>query len=157
MSVNKVILIGRLGKNPEIKQLPSGDSVANFPLATSEKWRDKSGEKKESKEWHSIVVFGKLADIAGEYLKKGSHVYIEGKIKTRSWEANGEKKYKTEIAVDAKGSLMFLDSKQDQEQEQRPAKREAPKRDFQALQDDFDDDDIPFNQNPFNCRFNAAA
>lgn len=98
-SINKVILIGNLGKDPELKFLPSGQPVANFPIATSEKWKDKStGETKEQTEWHNIIMFGKLAEIAGQYLKKGSSVFVEGRLQTRKWQdKNGQDRYTTEI------------------------------------------------------------
>lgn len=101
MSVNKVILLGRIGKTPEIKYTPNGSAVANFSVATSESWKDKSGDKKEKTEWHNIVVWGKLAEIVGKYMDKGTEVYIEGKLQTRSWEdKNGTKRYTTEILAE---------------------------------------------------------
>ena len=100
-SVNKVILIGNLGADPETRFLPSGDAVANIRIATTENWKDKSGEKQEHTEWHRVSFFGKLADIAGEYLKKGSPVYIEGRIRTRKWQdKEGQDRYSTEIVAD---------------------------------------------------------
>ena len=100
-SVNKVILIGNLGADPETRYLPSGDAVTNIRIATSENWKDKSGEKQEHTEWHRIAFFGKLAEIAGEYLKKGSPVYVEGRIRTRKWQdKEGQDKYSTEIVAD---------------------------------------------------------
>ena len=100
-SVNKVILIGNLGADPETRYLPSGDAVTNIRIATSEKWRDKSGEQQEHTEWHRIAFFGKLAEIAGEYLKKGSPVYVEGRIRTRKWQdKDGQDRYSTEIVAD---------------------------------------------------------
>lgn len=100
-SVNKVILIGNLGADPETRYLPSGDAVTNIRIATTEKWRDKGGEQQEHTEWHRIAFFGKLAEIAGEYLKKGSPVYVEGRIRTRKWQdKEGQDKYSTEIVAD---------------------------------------------------------
>ena len=100
-SVNKVILIGNLGKDPETRYLPSGDAVTNFSIATTEKWKNKSGEQQEHTEWHRISMFGKVAEIAGEYLKKGSPVYVEGRIRTRKWQdKEGQDKYTTEIVGD---------------------------------------------------------
>ena len=100
-SINKVILIGNLGKDPETRYLPSGDAVTNITVATSETWKDKSGEKQEHTEWHRIAFFGKLAEIAGEYLKKGSPVYVEGRIRTRKWQdKEGQDRYSTEIVAD---------------------------------------------------------
>ena len=101
-SVNKVILIGNLGADPETRYLPSGDAVTNIRIATSEKWKDKSGEQQEHTEWHRIAFFGKLAEIAGEYLKKGSPVYVEGRIRTRKWQdkESGQDRYSTEVVAD---------------------------------------------------------
>ena len=100
-SVNKVILIGNLGKDPETRYLPSGDAVANFSIATTETFKDKSGAKQEHTEWHRISFFGRQAEVAGEYLKKGSPVYIEGRIRTRKWQdKEGQDRYTTEIVGD---------------------------------------------------------
>jgi single-strand DNA-binding protein len=100
-SVNKVILIGNLGADPETRYLPSGDAVTNIRIATSETWKDKGGEKQEHTEWHRIAFFGKQAEIAGEYLKKGSPVYVEGRIRTRKWQdKDGQDRYSTEIVAD---------------------------------------------------------
>jgi single-strand DNA-binding protein len=99
-SVNKVILLGRLGKNPELKYTPSGQAVAKFTLATSERWKDKSsGEFKESVEWHNVVCWSKLAETANQYLTKGSSVYLEGRLQTHSWEKEGKRHYMTEVVV----------------------------------------------------------
>jgi len=108
--VNKVILIGNLGADPEVRYTPDGAQVANFNLATSESWNDRtSGEKQERTEWHRLVVWRKLAEIAGQYLKKGSKIYIEGKLQTRSWEdQSGQKRYTTEVVVN---ELQMLDSR----------------------------------------------
>lgn len=108
--VNKVILIGHLGQDPEVRYMPNGGAVATLSLATSETWRDKqSGEQKEKTEWHRIVLFGKLAEIAGEYLRKGSQVYIEGSLQTRKWtDQAGVEKYTTEIVVNIGGTLQML-------------------------------------------------
>lgn len=100
-SVNKVILVGNLGKDPDIRYLPSGDAVANLTVATTDSWKDKSGEKQERTEWHRVSMFGKLAEIAGQYLKKGSQVYIEGSLQTRKWQdKEGRDQYTTEIKAD---------------------------------------------------------
>lgn len=97
-SVNKVILVGRLGKDPETRYMPNGDAVTNITLATSENWKDKSGEKQEKTEWHRVTFYRKLAEIAGEYLKKGSMLYVEGRLETRKWtDKAGVEKYTTEI------------------------------------------------------------
>src|SRR5258706_6542802 len=109
-SVNKVILIGNLGADPETRYLPSGDAVTNIRIATSEKWKDKGGEMKEHTDWHRIAFFGKTAEIAGEYLKKGSPVYVEGRIRTRKWtDKEGQDKYSTEIVADR---MQLLGSRQ---------------------------------------------
>ncbi len=100
MSVNKVILVGRLGKDPETRYMTNGEAVANVTLATSENWKDKSGEKQEKTEWHNLVFYRRLAEVAGEYLKKGSQIYVEGKIQTRKWQdKEGKDRYTTEIIV----------------------------------------------------------
>jgi single-strand DNA-binding protein len=100
MSVNKVILIGRLGKDPETRYMPNGEAVTNATLATSETWKDKSGAKQEKTEWHNLTFYRRLAEIAGEYLKKGSLIYVEGKLQTRKWQdKEGKDRYTTEILV----------------------------------------------------------
>jgi len=113
-TVNKVILVGRLGKDPELRSIPSGTSVAKFSLATDERFTDKAGEKQERIEWHNIVVWGKLAEICGQYLRKGKLVYIEGSIRTDSWDdkETGVKKYRTEIIAN---TMQMLDKKGDDE------------------------------------------
>ncbi|MCM2324350.1 MAG: single-stranded DNA-binding protein [Oligoflexia bacterium] len=98
MSVNKVILVGRLGQNPEVRYTPSGAAVANFSVATNESWTDKSGQKQERTEWHKVVVWGKLAELCGQYLAKGRQAYVEGRLQTRQWQdKDGQTKYTTEI------------------------------------------------------------
>lgn len=149
--VNKCILIGHLGQDPEIRYMPSGGAVAQFTLATSESWRDKqTGEMKEKTEWHRVCIFGKLAEIAGEYLRKGSQVYIEGSLQTRKWQdQNGQDRYTTEVVVNVGGSMQMLGgnggnqagsqqpARQPQQSQQRqPAQQNEPPMDF--------DDDIPF-------------
>lgn len=100
-SVNKVILIGNLGADPETRYLPSGDAVTNIRIATTETWKDKNGEKQEHTEWHRVAFFGRLAEIAGEYLKKGSPVYVEGRLQTRKWQdKDGQDRYSTEIRAE---------------------------------------------------------
>ena len=133
--INKVIIIGRLGKDPEVRYTPSGDAVANFSVATSEEWKDKAtGEKKQKTEWHRIVAFKRLGEICGEYLSKGSQVYIEGRLQTRSWEdKEGVKKYTTEIIVQ---KVEFLDGRQ----EQKPATEQKKPETNETV----DSQDIPF-------------
>ena len=118
-SINKVTLIGTLGRDPEVSYLQNGNAVANLSLATDESYNDKStGQKVEQTEWHRLTVYGKLAEICNQYLRKGSRAYFEGKLKTREWEKDGVKRYTTEIIVN---EMMMLDSKQDgQQQPQAP-------------------------------------
>ncbi|MBO6558544.1 MAG: single-stranded DNA-binding protein [Pseudomonadales bacterium] len=107
--INKVILVGNLGRDPETRYMPSGGAVTNASLATSKQWRDRdSGEQKERTEWHRVVFFNRLAEIAGEYLKKGSKVYIEGELRTRDWERDGQKHYTTEIVAN---EMQMLDGR----------------------------------------------
>ncbi len=155
MSVNKVILVGRLGKDPETRYMTNGEAVTNATLATSETWKDKAGEKQEKTEWHSLVFYHRLAEVAGEYLKKGSQVYIEGKIQTRKWQdKEGKDRYTTEIIVN---EMQMLGSRQQGgDHEQAEPSRSAPaakpantaRPDKPPVQgggafDNFDDD-IPF-------------
>ena len=154
--VNKVILIGTCGQDPEVRYMPNGNAVTNLSLATSEQWTDKqSGQKVEKTEWHRVTLFGKVAEIAGEYLRKGSQVYIEGKLQTREWEKDGIKRYTTEILVDMQGTMQLLggrplDGGQQQQATRQPAPRQQQQQRQPAQQsqqaappDDFDDD-IPF-------------
>ena len=106
--INKVILVGTVGKDPEMKYMPSGDAIANISVATNDSWKDKNtGEKKEITEWHNVVFFKGLAKVVGDYVRKGQLVYIEGSLKTRSWEKDGQKHYKTEIFAD---KMVFMPS-----------------------------------------------
>lgn len=121
--VNKVIIVGTLGNDPEVKYSASGSAIANLSIATSEQWRDKqTGEKKEQTEWHRVVIFGKLAEVAGEYLRKGSQVYIEGQLRTRKWaDNNGVDRYTTEIVIPQMGGVMqMLGGKRDDAGQQQP-------------------------------------
>lgn len=153
MSVNKAILIGRLGKDPETRYMTNGEAVTNVSLATSENYKDKSGEKQERTEWHNLVFYRRLAEIAGEYLKKGSMIYVEGRIQTRKWQdKEGKDRYTTEIVVN---EMTMLGSKSAgggsfevvENQSSAPA-RSAPaaKPAAPAAKGNFDnfDDDIPF-------------
>jgi single-strand DNA-binding protein len=157
--VNKVILIGNLGKDPEVRYFPSGDAVANATLATTESWKDRqTGEAKEATEWHNLVFPGKLGEIAGKYLRKGSKVYVEGSLRTRKWQdKSGQDRYTTEIRV---GEMQMLDGKpgggtasmgEDDGYSSAPPSRSAapsrsaPQRDAAPAMDaPFEDDDIPF-------------
>ena len=139
--INKVILIGRLGSDPEVRYTPSGVAVANFNIATSEEWKDKdSGEKRERTEWHRIVVWRRLGEICGEYLSKGRQVYVEGRLQTRDWEdRDGNKRYTTEIVAT---DVQFLGTR-DNSESGRP--RGAGPADFQGGPAQGPaDDDIPF-------------
>jgi len=137
-SVNKVIIVGNLGKDPETKYMPSGDAATNFTVATTESWKDKAtNEKKEATEWHRISAFGKLAEICGEYLKKGSQVYIEGKIKTRKWQdKEGVDRYTTEIVADR---MQMLGGKPQQSNDADEKEDKEEKGSFANMKDD-----IPF-------------
>ncbi len=145
--VNKVILIGNLGQDPEVRYMPNGNAVANITLATSESWKDKNtGETQEKTEWHRVVFFRRLAEVVGEYLKKGSKVYVEGRLQTRKWQDNnGQDRYTTEIVADQMqmldsrgGSAAFEGNRPAQQQQSTPAASSPPP------QDDGFDDDIPF-------------
>lgn len=151
-SVNKVILIGNLGKDPEVKYTPSGTAVANFSLATNERYKDKDGQWQDRTEWHNIVAWQKLAEIVGEYLKKGSKAYIEGRLQTSSWEdkQSGEKKYRTEIIAQ---DLVLLGGRGEGEGEGRVSRAAAnssfdqrtPQRNDELAQGaEITDEDIPF-------------
>ncbi|WP_159282833.1 single-stranded DNA-binding protein [Rahnella variigena] len=126
--INKVIIVGNLGQAPEIRYMPNGGAVASLTLATSESWRDKAtGEQREKTEWHRVVVFGKLAEIAGEYLTKGAKVYIEGQLQTRKWQdEQGIDRYTTEIVVKANGTMQMLGSVQGNRQSGDAAGSQAP-------------------------------
>jgi len=148
MSLNKVMVIGRLGQDPELKYTPGGAAVCNFSVATSENWTDKSGQKQERTEWHRIVVWGKLAELCNQYLAKGRQAFIEGRLQTRSWEdKEGQKRYTTEIMAN---TVQFLDSKQTaganatQTNSEKPAaETNAPVYNIES-QESFASDDIPF-------------
>ena len=141
-SVNKVILIGNLGADPELRQLPRGDTVCNLSVATTEKWKDKvSGEPKEATEWHRVVLFRRLGEIAGEYLRKGSAVFIEGRLRTRKWQdREGQERYTTEIEAT---EMQMLGSRSSPSQEDRP-KQKTTVATSGAPHDDTDYGDVPF-------------
>ena len=134
--VNKVIVVGNLGQDPDTRYLPSGSAVTNISVATSESWKDKeTGEKKERTEWHKVAAFGRLAEIMAEYLRKGSQVYIEGKLRTRKWQdKDGNDRYTTEIIAD---QMQMLGGKQEQS---KPAPSSTPPAQTEPGPDDFDDD-----------------
>ncbi len=143
--VNKVILIGRLGKDPETRYMPSGNAVSNVTLATSESWKDKqSGEQKDRTEWHNLVFYNRLAEIAGEYLKKGSQVYVEGRLQTRKWQdKNNNDRYTTEIIVNDMQMLGGRGAGGGGDHAPEPASQGASQPQSSSSMDDFDDD-IPF-------------
>lgn len=160
--VNKVILVGNVGGDPEVRYMPNGNAVTNITLATSESWKDKqTGQQQERTEWHRVVFFGRLAEIAGEYLRKGSQVYVEGSLRTRKWQGqDGQDRYTTEIVVDINGQMQLLggrpgsdgDSAPRAPRPQREPQQSVPRESRPAPQPaaqpapDYDsfDDDIPF-------------
>ena len=172
--INKVILVGNLGGDPEIRYMPSGDAVANLTIATSESWKDKAtGEQKEKTEWHRVAIFGKLAEVAGQYLRKGSQVYLEGQLQTRKWQdQSGQDRYSTEVVLQGfNGVMQMLGGRQDGvqqqgqqqggQQQQQVTQQQAPQQQRQQTKYneppmDFDDD-IPFgyigieNRKLLNC------
>lgn len=153
--VNRVTILGNLGNDPEVKYTNSGSAITNLTVATSESWNDKAtGEKKEVTEWHRVVLFGKLAEVAGEYLRKGSQVYIEGQLRTRKWTDNaGVEKYTTEVVVGMNGVMQMLGGKQEgkpqqsgwgQPQQPKPQQQSKPSSSGQHEPPADFTDDIPF-------------
>lgn len=142
-TVNKVILLGRLGQDPELKYTPSGAAVANFSLATNEVWKDKEGNKKERTEWHRIVLWHKTAELASEYLKKGSRLYVEGRLQTRSWDdKDGNKRYMTEVVGD---TITFIDTRTEGGSgSQETSQSTAPESSEPTPPAMTDEDDLPF-------------
>ena len=143
--INKVILIGNVGGDPEIRRMPSGDPVANVSLATSESWKDKQGQKQERTEWHRVVFFGKVAEVVEKYVRKGSKLYVEGKLRTRKWQdQGGQDRYTTEVVVDISGTMQMLSSPNQGGASNQGGSRDSY-RDAPPQHDAFDDDgDIPF-------------
>jgi single-strand DNA-binding protein len=156
-SVNKVILMGNLGRDPEVRFMPNGDAVCNFSIATTDTWKDKAGERQEKTEWHNIVMYRRLAEIAGEYLKKGRPVYLEGRLQTRKWQTKeGQDRYTTEVIADSMQMLGGRDGPAPAQESQPSSQPEArdefdqtPSRNNQSGSsnsssfDEFEDD-IPF-------------
>ncbi|GGL99702.1 single-stranded DNA-binding protein [Pseudomonas asuensis] len=155
--INKVILVGNVGADPEIRYTPNGNPITNITLATSESWKDKqSGQQQERTEWHRVVFFGRLAEIAAEYLRKGSQVYVEGTLRTRKWQGqDGQDRYTTEVIVDVSGTMQLLGGRTDNEHSGSPQtnrqpsgqnrKSAQPQPSTQPAPDyDSFDDDIPF-------------
>jgi single-strand DNA-binding protein len=148
--VNKVILVGTLGQDPDSRYLPNGNAVTTLSMATSEKWTDKqSGQPVEKTEWHRVCLFGKVAEVAAKYLRKGSQCYIEGKLQTREWEKDGIKRYTTEVIVDMRGTLQLLGGNPNGQQAPQQ-QAQPPQQSQQAAPPDSNtyDDDIPFARLP---------
>ena len=141
-SINKVILVGNLGRDPEVRYTPDNNAITNISVATTDRYKDKhTGEQKEITEWHRVVFFNRLAEIAGEYLKKGSQVYIEGRLRTRKWtDKDGAEKYTTEIIADQMQMLGSVGAEQRSSEPSKPKPAPKPKADDGELEDD-----IPFN------------
>ena len=157
-SLNRATLIGNVGRDPDTRYMPSGDAVCNLSVATSEKWKDRNtGEQKENTDWHRVAIFGRLAEIATQYVSKGSRIYVAGKLRTRKWQdRDGNDRYTTEVIVDNfRGELILLDSRGDQgggqggqrgqsgQQQQRGGQPQQRQRQQAPAHDDLDDD-IPF-------------
>lgn len=153
--INKVILIGNAGGDPEVRYMPNGNAVTNITLATSDSWKDKqTGQQQERTEWHRVVFFGRLAEVVGEYVRKGSKLYIEGRLQTREWEKDGIKRYTTEIVVDIGGQMQLLDARNDSQGSRPPQQQPSPPQQQQSSHaqpqgqaaPNFDsyDDDFPF-------------
>jgi single-strand DNA-binding protein len=148
--INKATLVGHVGRDPEIRNMSNGDAVATVSLATTEKWKDKNGERQEKTEWHRLVFFGKLADIVDKYVHKGSLIYVEGKLTTRKWEKDGVERYTTEINCNEMKLLNKVEGDNDSRREERTRepRREEPRRESRPARrsepDDFDDSDVPF-------------
>lgn len=155
--VNRVTILGNLGNDPEVKYTASGSAIANLTVATSEEWKDKTtGESKSLTEWHRVVLFGKLAEVAGEYLRKGSQVYIEGQLRTRKWTDNsGVEKYTTEIVVGMNGVMQMLGGKQESNPQQpKPQQQSSPVPSGQSVPPVDFSDDIPFA--PFGLQYGKS-
>ena len=137
--INKVIIIGNLGQDPEVRHMPSGGAVTNISVATSETWKDKNtGQQQDKTEWHKVVFFNRLAEISGQYLKKGSKVYIEGSLRTRSWEKDGVTHYTTEIVAN---NMQMLDSKNDSG---NAKPQSLLNNDYGTKDDNYNHEDVPF-------------
>ena len=140
--INKVILVGNLGRDPETRYMPSGNAVTNVSVATSKSWKDRdSGEQKDRTEWHRVVFFNRLAEIANEYLKKGSKIYVEGELRTREWEREGQKHYTTEVVAN---EMQMLDSRGDMPVSNTDALSTNTSSNLAPLPPEDFDDDIPF-------------
>lgn len=164
--VNRVTILGNLGNDPDVKYTASGSAIANLTVATSEEWKDKTtGEKREAVEWHRVVLFGKLAEVAGEHLRKGSQVYIEGQLRTRKWtDQSGQEKFTTEIVVGMNGVMQMIGGKQDgkpqqqsgwgQPQQPKPQQQSEPAQSGPSVPPMDFSDDIPFA--PFGLQYGKS-
>lgn len=148
MYINKAFVYGNLGRDPELRALPSGVQVANFSIATTRVYKDKDGNKQEQTDWHNVVVFGRQAELVGQYLTKGNAAFIEGRMQTRSWEQDGQKKYRTEIVADrvqfgpkSGGGAAPMTAKGDEQAEPAPASQSGG---IEYPEESIDPDDIPF-------------
>jgi single-strand DNA-binding protein len=142
MSVNKVILLGHLGRDPEMRYQPSGAAIANFSMVTSENFKDREGNKQKRTEWHRIVLFGRAAEVAGEYLRKGSMAYVEGRLQTRKWtDKEGQERYTTEIVGDR---LQLVGEKSDSQESASQTSHQSSKANTPPPSEEDFDDDIPF-------------
>lgn len=151
-SVNKVILVGNLGRDPEVRRMPSGDAMVNLSIATTDTWKDKGGERQEKTEWHRVVMFGRVAEVAGEYLKKGSQAYFEGRLQTRKWtDKEGQDKYTTEVVADR---MQMLGSRSGSGGggggESQSSVKSSGSSEFSGGLDDLEDD-IPFQGTGFSA------
>ncbi len=147
MYINKAFVYGNLGRDPELKSLPSGVNVATFSIATTRVYKDKEGQKQEQTDWHNIVVFGRQAELVSQYLKKGSTAFVEGRMQTRSWEQDGQKKYRTELVADRvqfgpKGGSGAPSASVSGDEASEPTP--APAGGIEYPEEDIDPDDIPF-------------
>ena len=146
MYINKAILFGNITRDPELRALPSGMNVCNFSIATNRVYRDRDGKKQEQTDFHNVVVFGRQADTVAQYLKKGSSVYVEGRIQTRNWEQNGEKKYRTEVVADSVqfGPRSSGGGGRARQDESEPTETKGQPSGIDYPKDDINPDDIPF-------------
>lgn len=150
--VNKVVIIGRTGDKPTVRYTPNGNVVGNVSVATSETWKDQQGQQQERTEWHRVILYGKLAEIAGQYLEKGSQIYFEGRLQTRKWtDQNNVERYTTEIVVDQRGSMQFLGTKKEYGANATPPQnqtQQAPQQQYQQQPQQQNQSSYPRSQSP---------
>lgn len=143
--INKVILIGNAGADPEVRYLPNGTAVSNVTLATSDSWKDKqSGQMQERTEWHRVVFFGRIAEVVAQYAKKGARLYVEGRLQTREWEKDGIKRYSTEVVVDNSGQMQLLDARGNDSDRPAAVAQESSNLQKGYASSLMDDEDVPF-------------